>query len=272
MDRQMSQAGINWDFILAHFPNQIDHLRQLEKYIEYTFKNSALLYEACTHASSLVAYPWSKIPENKRCHLEKLECLGDAVVDLVITDILWHTEKITSEGELSRVRASLVNESSLANIARTIALDHCVMMGNGEEKAAGRRRHALQADVFEAVIGAIYLDGGYNSSFKVVQRLFKARIAEVIAVDNFSQVDPKTQLQEWMQAKKQITPVYEFIEASGPDHKRQFKVAVRFIDNIVAYGIGHTKKAASEQAALQALQKVLPKSDQQKSVEKDIKS
>ena len=264
----MSQTGMNWDFILAHFPNQINHLQQLEKCIGYTFKNTALLYEACTHASSLVAYPWSQVAEDNKCHLEKLECLGDAVVDLIITDILWHTEKLTSEGELSRVRASLVNEASLATIAKKISLDRCIMMGNGEEKAGGRHRRALQADAFEAMIGAIYLDGGYNISFTVVQNLFQSKISTIVSNGDLSRLDPKTQLQEWMQAEKQITPVYEFIEASGPDHKRVFKVAVKFTDQTIAHGIGHTKKAASEQAALKALEKVLPKSDQQKSAKR----
>ncbi|MDD9951535.1 MAG: ribonuclease III [Zetaproteobacteria bacterium] len=253
LGRQMSQDEIDWDFILAHFPLQAESLSTLEERMGYQFKNIHLMYEACTHASAHVAYPWNRVQERERRHFEKLECLGDAVTDLIVTDLLWRTNLIGSEGALSRIRASLVNEASLAKIAVEIALEQCLMMSFGEDKSGGRQRASLQADALEALIGAVYLDGGFDPAYRLVRKIYAERILDAAQAGEQKQLDPKTKLQEWAQAELKVTPAYELLEATGPDHKRSFKVAVKLKDKVVAVGCGSTKKSASEKAARKAL-------------------
>ncbi|HUC52094.1 MAG TPA: ribonuclease III [Xanthobacteraceae bacterium] len=215
---------------------------ELEGRIGYRFNDGTLLECALTHISGL------KGARNRAGSYQRLEFLGDHVLGLVISDMLYRTYPKADEGELSRRLADLVRKETCAEIARTIDLGPAIRVGASEANAGARSRLAILADVCEAVIGAVYLDGGYKAAEELVVRLWQARMQATAQPLR----DPKTVLQEWAQARGLPTPAYREIARSGPDHDPEFRVAVQLPAFAPAEGLGRSKRAA-EQAAASAM-------------------
>ena len=211
----------------------------LEERIGYRFADAALLDSALSHISAL------KGARNRAASYQRLEFLGDHVLGLVISDMLFRAFPRADEGELSRRLADLVRKETCAEIARTIDLGAAVRLGASESNAGARTRPAILADVCEALIGAAYLDGGYPAAAALVGRLWQARLETKAQ----PQRDPKTVLQEWAQARGLPTPAYREIARSGPDHDPQFRVAVQLPNLAPAEGSGRSKRAAEQAAA-----------------------
>jgi ribonuclease-3 len=215
---------------------------ELESRIGYRFKDAELFECALTHISAL------KGARNRAGSYQRLEFLGDHVLGLVISDMLYRTYPKADEGELSRRLADLVRKETCAEIARAIDLGPAIRVGASEANAGARSRLAILADVCEAVIGAVYLDGGYKAAEEMVQRLWQVRMQATAPPLR----DPKTVLQEWAQARGLPTPAYREIARSGPDHDPEFRVAVQLPAFAPAEGLGRSKRAA-EQAAASAM-------------------
>ena len=206
-----------WTDLWANFPNEMASLDLLQERLGYRFKNLFLLYEALSHRSA-IAHLGASLPWN-----ERLEFLGDAVLGLLVSHELWNKNRELQEGGLSKIRSLLVNEKRLAEVAFGIGLGDSIVLGKGEIKAGGRKRKALLADALEAVIGAIYLDGGYDKAALSVSKLFGQWLIDIKSVEN---EDYKSRLQEWTQDRFQKLPVYELRHQSGPEHAREFEVWV----------------------------------------------
>jgi len=216
----------------------------LEERIGYRFADPTLLDSALSHISSL------KGARNRAGSYQRLEFLGDHVLGLVISDMLFRAFPRADEGELSRRLADLVRKETCAEIARAIDLGAAIRLGASEANAGARTRLAILADVCEALIGAVYLDGGFAAAEALIGRLWQVRMktkAEPLR-------DPKTVLQEWAQGRGLPTPAYREIARSGPDHDPQFRVAVQLPHLAPAEGSGRSKRAA-EQAAAAAMMK-----------------
>ncbi|MDY2694028.1 ribonuclease III [Gemmiger sp.] len=213
----------------------------LQQVLHYTFKNPALLRIALTHTSFANE---SKVPTT---HNERLEFLGDSVLSVVVADHLFHQSK-RPEGELSRMRASLVSEEALFQFAEEIQLGEYLRLGHGEELGGGRTRPSVVSDAFEAVIAALYLDGGFE-----VARNF---IMPFITEGKTAEEDYKTRLQEVVQQSPDAALRYEVVDETGPDHDKKFTVSVWRNGTHLADGIGRSKKAAEQNAAKKALEKL----------------
>ena len=213
----------------------------LQQVLHYTFKNPALLRIALTHTSFANE---SKVPTT---HNERLEFLGDSVLSVVVADHLFHQSK-RPEGELSRMRASLVSEEALFQFAEEIQLGEYLRLGHGEELGGGRTRPSVVSDAFEAVIAALYLDGGFE-----VARNF---IMPFITEGKTAEEDYKTRLQEVVQQSPDAALRYEVVGETGPDHDKKFTVSVWRNGTHLADGIGRSKKAAEQNAAKKALEKL----------------
>ncbi len=213
----------------------------LQQVLHYTFKNPALLRIALTHTSFANE---SKVPTT---HNERLEFLGDSVLSVVVADHLFHQSK-RPEGELSRMRASLVSEEALFQFAEEIQLGEYLRLGHGEELGGGRTRPSVVSDAFEAVIAALYLDGGFE-----VARNF---IMPFITEGKTAEEDYKTRLQEVVQQDPDAALRYEVVGETGPDHDKKFTVSVWRNGTHLADGIGRSKKAAEQNAAKKALEKL----------------
>ena len=220
---------------MAHKPEE------LQDVLHYTFKNPALLRIALTHTSFANE---SKVPTT---HNERLEFLGDSVLSVVVADHLFHQSK-RPEGELSRMRASLVSEEALFQFAEEIQLGEYLRLGHGEELGGGRTRPSVVSDAFEAVIAALYLDGGFE-----VARNF---IMPFITEGKTAEEDYKTRLQEVVQQSPDAALRYEVVGETGPDHDKKFTVSVWRNGTHLADGIGRSKKAAEQNAAKKALEKL----------------
>jgi ribonuclease-3 len=214
----------------------------LEDRIGYRFSDAALLECALTHISAM------KGARNRAGSYQRLEFLGDHVLGLVISDMLYRAYPKADEGELSRRLADLVRKETCAEIARTIDLGPAIRVGSSEANAGARSRLAILADVCEALIGAAYLDGGYKAAEELVERLWQVRMQATAQPLR----DPKTVLQEWAQARGLPTPAYREVARSGPDHDPEFRVAVQLPAFAPAEGLGRSKRAA-EQAAASAM-------------------
>jgi ribonuclease-3 len=215
---------------------------QLQTALGYFFKNGDLLLRALTHKSY-----FNEHADEEKGHNERLEFLGDAVIDLVIGHYLMLRLPEAQEGELSRLRAALVNEQTLAETARDIELGERLRLGHGEESTGGREKESILADGLEALIGALYLDGGYDTVHRLIGNLFQEKIeaAENGELEN----DYKTKLQELTQHIFKRTPQYLLISQEGPDHNRMFEMEAVIKDLQAARGKGRTKKAAEQAAA-----------------------
>lgn len=217
--------------------------RKFCRALGYSFDSTALLDKALTHRSAAT--------DNN----ERLEFLGDAILSFVVADELYARVPEASEGDLSRLRASLVKRDTLASIALEIELGEQLLMGSGELKSGGFRRKSVLADALEAVIGAVYLDGGYDSACAVIRKLFTTRLANL--PDANSLKDPKTRLQELLQAQGLPTPDYVVTETSGSDHAQQFTVTCTVPDlNAVATGSGTSRRRAEQRAASELVQRL----------------
>lgn len=221
----------------------MSHYSQLEKRLNYTFENKQLIIEALTHKSY-------KKPYNN----ERLEFLGDAVLDLIVGEYLFNKFKTSDEGILSKIRASLVNEQGFTMIARTIRLGEYIYISAAEENNNGRDKPSLLSNAFEAVIGAIYLEAGLEKAREISVALIE-ECHPKIDLDSLSK-DFKTALQELTQATHGITPTYEMIDASGPDHKKEFVIAVTLDGKTIAKAKGRSKKDAQQKAAQIALKEL----------------
>jgi ribonuclease III len=219
--------------------------KRLTPKLGYNFKNPLLIEEALRHSSFVNEQPAPGIRDN-----ERLEFLGDAVVNLVVSHILMSRFPDTSEGDLSRMRANLVNESRLAAVARSLALGNFVQLGKGEESTQGREKNSILADTLEAVVAAVYLDGGLDAAFKLIE----TRLAPMLDTVHTSAAnrDYKSQLQERLQERQADVPVYRVVGERGPDHDKTFEVALEAVDLVVS-GSGRSKKAAEQDAARKAM-------------------
>jgi len=211
----------------------------LEDRIGYRFGDTALLACALTHISAL------KGSRNRAGSYQRLEFLGDHVLGLVISDMLFRSFPKADEGELSRRLADLVRKETCAEIAVSIDLGTAIKLGSSEVNAGARKRPAILADVCEAVIGAVYLDGGYPAAAALVERLWQERMRATAQPLR----DPKTVLQEWAQARGLPTPAYREVARSGADHSPEFRVAVQLPNFAPAEGLGRSKRAAEQAAA-----------------------
>ena len=215
---------------------------ELEKKIGYAFQKKEFLINALTHSSYANEHHISYTGNN-----ERLEFLGDAVLEVTSSEFLFHRYPELPEGELTKKRASMVCEPTLALCAREIPLGEYLLLGKGEEATGGRRRDSVVSDAMEALIGAIYLDGGFANAKEFIHRFI---LNDMEHKKLF--YDSKTILQELIQGRHEQLS-YELIDESGPDHDKQFTVAVLVDGERVSEGEGHTKKAAEQQAAYQAL-------------------
>jgi ribonuclease-3 len=219
-------------------------LRQLAARLGHRFSDLALLDRALTHASQA-----NESPSARRRDNEPLEFLGDAVLQLAVTDLLHRRDPEGSEGGKSRRRAGLVSAPSLARRALGLGLPELLRLGKGEEKTGGRAKSALWADAYEAVVAAVYLDGG----FAAAQRLVAAEFAADLAAPEDASEDAKSRLQELLQGQGRPLPRYVVVGEAGPSHRRQFRVECRLDDGSVTAGVGASKKAAEQAAARAAL-------------------
>ena len=215
----------------------------LEERIGYRFNDRALLKQAITHSSFTNE---QKIRKNQ--NYERLEFLGDAVLELVSSEFLFREHAGMPEGELTKLRASMVCELSLAFCARDLELGKFILLGRGEENTGGRRRDSIVSDVMEAVIGAIYLDGGMDAARAFIDRFVLSDLE-----DKQLFYDSKSNLQELAQGKLKKELEYRLLEESGPEHDKLFRVSVRMESEILGTGEGRTKKSAEQQAAYRAL-------------------
>lgn len=221
-------------------------IKDLEAILRVDFKDTTLLLSAVTHRSYL-----NEHREATWEHNERLEFLGDAVLELVVTDYLFARYPEKPEGELTAVRAALVNTTSLSNASEILGVNKFLLMSKGEAKDEGRARQYILANVFEACIGAIYLDQGYDSARDfIAERLF-GNTDEIVEKRLWQ--DPKSRFQESAQEKASITPTYETLSQDGPDHDRVFTVGVFLRHEKVAEGKGRSKQEAEQQAAQNAI-------------------
>jgi ribonuclease-3 len=218
-------------------------LSELEQKIGYGFRSRALLDRALTHRS----YANERTEENCR-HNEALEFLGDSVLGLVVSSWLLAEFPDLSEGKLSKMKAYLVSEASLVDLAENLDLGHYLLLNRGEEKTGGRRKRALLADAYEALIGVLYLDGGLETAGRFLRREMRYKVARI---DPSAMIgsDYKSALQEQLQAAGAPVPEYVLVEALGPDHRRTFRVELRVGGQTLALGEGRTIKLAQQEAA-----------------------
>lgn len=220
-----------------------DRLRELEQKIGYCFRNKQLLRQAVTHSSYA-----NEQKINKSGNYERLEFLGDAVLELVSSDFIYHAHPDMAEGQMTKYRASLVCEPALAFCARQIGLETYILLGKGEEATGGRGRDSIISDVMEAVIGAIYSDSGMEEAKAYIHRFI---LSDLEHKQLF--YDAKTVLQEEVQRENKGTLHYELVREEGPEHDKNFVVEAMVGDVRVGFGSGHSKKAAEQKAAYEAL-------------------
>lgn len=214
-------------------------LKELQNTIGYSFKNDRLLSHALTHSSYANEKHWDKT----KCN-ERLEFLGDAVLELLSSDFLFKNYPTMPEGEMTKLRASLVCEPTLAFCAEAISLGDYLYLGKGEDLTGGRKRPSVVSDAMEAMIGAIYLDGGLANAKEFVLRFI---LNDIEHKQLF--YDSKTILQEMVQAEFKDSLVYELLKEEGPDHNKTFEVSVKVGGRVIGRGVGRTKKAAEQVAA-----------------------
>lgn len=221
-------------------------LKELQKRLHYNFKDEEILIQAITHKSYA----------NERKGLlkdnERLEFLGDAVLDLSISHIIMEKFPDLSEGEMSKLRASVVNEGTLAILAKEIGLHEYLLLGHGEERSGGRSKPSILADSFEAVIAAVYLDGGFEEAFRIVTGQFSKLLSKTDLYRDY-----KTRLQEFTQERLKCMPAYNLKSTSGPDHARVYEVELLIEGKLYGTGKGKTKKEAEQEAAREALENLV---------------
>jgi ribonuclease-3 len=237
-------------------PQRYKSAAALEQRLGYQFRNRTLLFEALTQRSALVGVagmtedvlasrPWN----------ERLEFLGDSVLGLVISEALLNMGQVLSEGDMSRARAGIVCEANLARIAReSLQLGDVIVLGGSEMATGGQAKASILADAFEALLGAVFMDAGWDEARRLIQRLFAAELLAPQA--GYFEADAKTKFQELAQASRRLTPTYEVLEEAGPAHQKSFKVAAMIGADVWGQGSGSTKKEAAQAAARQALSRM----------------
>lgn len=219
---------------------------ELQQRLSHAFGDTALLEQALTHKSFA--------NENRLAgHNERMEFLGDAVLNLAVSEQLMAARPQASEGELSRIRALIVSEPSLAAAAREIGLGAFLRLGRGEESSGGRDKDSLLANSFEALVAALYLDGGIAAAAAFIDRLFRAAVLAAGANGN---ADHKTAFQELCQERLRVFPEYRVVSESGPDHQKQFTVELSVRGEVLGSGTGRSKKEAEQRAAKEAMEKL----------------
>ena len=221
-------------------------LASLSNQLEYTFKNEALLTEALTHRSAATA------------NNERLEFLGDGILNFTIAARLFEQYPDLNEGDLSRLRASLVNRDSLADIAKILELGQYIKLGPGELKSGGRRRDSILADTVEAILGAVYIDNGFDTCRELILRLYADKLQNIPDVQELK--DPKTRLQELLQSRRYPLPDYTVLEVTGKAHSQMFKVECRIEDlDCITIAQGKSRRKAEQAAAELALDDISKK-------------
>ena len=234
-------------------------IERLQQRLGYSFGDRGILLQSLTHTSYGHEFLQEKsiaLRDN-----ERLEFLGDAILDVVVSDILLETFPEANEGQLSKMRAAVVNEKTLAELARSVGLDGCVRLGKGEAQTGGQNKPSILSSTLEALIAAIYLDGGFNAVYPVLRHLF----APMFGADSGTMpfLDHKTQLQEVVQARFKVTPTYHLLQSRGPDHAKIFEVEVRLGNSgkTLATASGSSKKEAEQNAARLALDGISPSAE-----------
>ena len=223
-----------------------EEIKKLEQKIGYEFKNKGLLKQALTHSS------YANEHRNNVCsHNERIEFLGDAVLELAISEYLFHNYPKEDEGKMTKIRSSLVCEFTLSQCARDLSLGNCLYLSKGEELTGGRDRNSILCDAFESVIGALYLDSGFEQAKSFINEFLLQDVE-----DKTLFYDAKTMLQELVQGNNWGTLSYQLLEEKGPDHNKEFVVQVQVGEKVLGNGIGKTKKAAEQQAAYQAMKRL----------------
>lgn len=230
------------------YPVRISKLSTLEERMGYSFKNRKHLMLALTHSSFANERKERKLTSN-----ERLEFLGDSVLNLLISEELYNKYPDFAEGDLTKARSQIVCEKSLVICAGLLALCNHLLLGKGEELSGGRSRPSILADSFEALLGAVYLDGGLNDARNFVLKIMKDIIKE--AMENDRDKDYKTKLQESVQKNSDDKIVYEILDENGPDHDKTFITQVKIGDTVMGKGRGKTKKESEQNAAFIALEK-----------------
>lgn len=231
----------------VHAVNKHEILAKMQQVLHYTYKNSLLLEEALTHSSYANEHRNYHVKDN-----ERLEFLGDAILDLIISEYLFKKYPDMPEGDLSKMRASLVCEGSLAKMAKKMHLGQFILLGKGEELTGGRERASILADAFEAVTGSLFLDGGFEHARGFIHETLVAEVEQTESIEALY-TDYKTLLQEAIQ-KVSMSPIhYEVVGEEGPDHDKHFYVEVFHEERSLGRGIGKSKKEAEQDAAKKAL-------------------
>lgn len=221
-------------------------LMALQTRLQHEFRNPSLLTRALTHRSFSID------------HNERLEFLGDSVLNLAVADLLFERLSSLPEGDLSRVRANLVKQDTLHQLAVGLGLSDVIRLGEGEARSGGQKRPSILADALEALIGAVYLDAGFSAAQSLVHRLFKA--VEINPEMQAIGKDPKTELQEWLQGRKMSLPLYRVVGTLGAAHKQTFDVECEIIElNFCERGIGGSRRAGEQAAASAMLQTIKAK-------------
>ena len=212
----------------------------LKKSLDYSFNDVRLLEQALTHRSAPGA------------NNERFEFLGDAVLDFVISEVVFRAHPMAPEGDLSRLRSSLVKDTSLAALAADLGVGEHLIMGSGERKTGGHRRESILADALEAIFGAVYLDAGFDAARVVIERSFGERLEDFPSVDELR--DPKTRLQEWLQARQLGLPEYELVEVTGQAHRQRFEISCKVEGmSMTTTGTGTSRRNAEQESAMKML-------------------
>jgi ribonuclease-3 len=224
-------------------------ISELENSLDYHFKNKKLLVEALTHRSF-----FHENPDKAEAYNERLEFLGDSVLGFVIVEYLFLLKEKLPESVMAKTKSYLVKESILSEIAKSISVGKYLKLGKGEETTGGRTKKSLLADAVEAILGAVYIDGGYEDTKKLILRLFKEKIDDILSSGEFH--DFKTELQEKTQLLFNTTPEYKIAKQEGEEHKKLFTVEVYIAGEKFGIGFGKSKKEAETNAAKEAIQKI----------------
>jgi len=215
----------------------------LDKTLRFRFQNAELLQLALTHRSAT------------QRNNERLEFLGDAVLEFVVSEAVYHARPDVAEGDLTKLRASLVKEDTLAEIALELGLGEHLILGSGELKAGGHRRKSILADALEAIFGAVFLDSGIEAAKAVIDGVYESRYGDLPDVNDLR--DPKTRLQEWLQARRMSLPVYELVEVSGKGHEQHFIVTCTIVEtSAVTDGESTTRRKAEQKAARKMIEQL----------------
>ncbi len=227
----------------------MSNLADAEKFLDLRFNDKTLLRRALTHRSYLNENPDYPLEDN-----ERLEFLGDAILDFITGEYLYHRFPEMPEGYLTNFRSALVRTERLAEFAKILNLGEFLFLGRGEEENGGRERVAILCDAFEALIGALYLDQGIAPTRVFVHKIIEPSLADIVA--SATEKDAKSQLQEIAQSYYQVTPTYRTVREEGPDHAKEFTVEALLDDRVYGQGTGFSKQTAAQEAARQALERL----------------